>query len=455
MTDYKQPIRNVNTISENTKRILASIQNQIKPVENTINSLDTPSLPKGILLKEAKGYVHQGMGLYKNSFDTSDYGKIWVRKTFTNEKTGEKEDWLVVYEDDSPDRNIIRQVASEYIQKTAATPNPKDIPIAPGIKSKDLKLNESGGAGTGTVTIEFTDTEKALDFYQNEVTSPSGEKQAPKEEGEEPKQQETKQQNPPPLQPIQPQVQQAASLNKNAFDDFEPIQTNDLTSDNRAEDQFGQHLYVGDRVKGEDDRRGEITSVLDNGDVRVKWDETRGDFESYEGDEEKLDTFELKEAISIVPAFTLTKWASQESTVFDFSDGVKGVKVIKQASKTVITKHPWETLLAQSLGKTASSNDNFSFINEKGDEISLSLRGNIKIGEMFERPDNHSLVRFAGFIEKVAEDKPEEIKSKEFSLKFADEDASLDIHIETDQETIEDVFDRLLSGIEGDKLEGG
>src|SRR5690554_6304015 len=56
-----------------------------------------------------------------------------------------------------------------YTSKTAADVDPKNIPIAPGIKSKDLKLNESGGAGTGTVTIEFTDVDKAWDFYQNEV----------------------------------------------------------------------------------------------------------------------------------------------------------------------------------------------------------------------------------------------------------------------------------------------
>lgn len=39
-----------------------------------------------------------------------DYGKIWVRKQITDPKTGQKQDFLVVYTDD--DREIIRQVTS-------------------------------------------------------------------------------------------------------------------------------------------------------------------------------------------------------------------------------------------------------------------------------------------------------------------------------------------------------
>jgi hypothetical protein len=49
-------------------------------------------------------------------------------------------------------------------------PKPEDVPIAPGIKTKNITLNEGGAGGTAKVEIEFTDPQQGLDFYQNKVT---------------------------------------------------------------------------------------------------------------------------------------------------------------------------------------------------------------------------------------------------------------------------------------------
>lgn len=77
--------------------------------------------------------------------------------------------------------------------KTAEV-NPKNIPLAPGIKSKNITMDETGGMGTAKVQIEFTDVNKGLEFYQNLAQS-----EAPKEEEKTPQQQPK-----PPLAPQQP-----------------------------------------------------------------------------------------------------------------------------------------------------------------------------------------------------------------------------------------------------------
>jgi hypothetical protein len=69
-------------------------------------------------------------------------------------------------------------------QKTAAapgaptTPKPKDIPLAPGIQSKNITMNQGGADGTAKVEINFSDPQQGLDFYQNKV-GPSAEQAAP------------------------------------------------------------------------------------------------------------------------------------------------------------------------------------------------------------------------------------------------------------------------------------
>lgn len=112
--------------------------------------------------------------------------------------------------------------------RTAAQVDPKNIPLAPGIKSKNITLDESGGGGTAKVTIEFTDPQAGLDFYHNDVVAAPGGDEAKGESTEEVSPQpspETGQQGQQPAQgqPAQgPQIPQpvASSLNKTAM----PIQ---------------------------------------------------------------------------------------------------------------------------------------------------------------------------------------------------------------------------------------
>jgi len=58
------------------------------------------------------------------------------------------------------------------LRKKGAQPKPEDIPIAPGIKSKNITMDESGGQGTAKVTVDFTDVDQGLKFYQEEVGQP-------------------------------------------------------------------------------------------------------------------------------------------------------------------------------------------------------------------------------------------------------------------------------------------
>jgi hypothetical protein len=113
----KYPSRSVNQISQNTFNILQGVKQQLQASQNSILTDDTPSIPGSIRLAEALSlgtFASVGMNMYKGALKDEDYGRIWVRKTFEDPKTGAKEDWLVAYEDD--EGNIIRQLATEQLQ---------------------------------------------------------------------------------------------------------------------------------------------------------------------------------------------------------------------------------------------------------------------------------------------------------------------------------------------------
>jgi len=495
----KLPSRSLNHISLNTARILEGVQRQLNPITSNIEP-DAIPMDEQIPLKEALksgNFQSQGMGLYKGSYKNEDYGKIWVRKSILNEKTGEKEDWLVAYEDD--DGNLIRQVAMEKIaslEKTTAPVKPENIPIAEGVKSKNLTMDQSGGSGTAKVTFEFTDVNKGLKFYQEQFSG-GGEKEEGSDSGEEtnPTENEKAPQVPTP-QPSQnpplPQVQPKASnlktadigdSTKQSLDNYYKDDYQDEESNNIVQDAFGQQLYEGCKVRNDAGLRGEITKIVGDS-AYVMWDNDRPG------------TLNIP-----VPANTLTKWAS--STITEFSDGVRGVKVIRYSTyNDSLSQNPWELALIRALGSKEEEKEvKYSFINEKGIEIPLSLRKGIKVGEIFERSDNHDLVRFTGFIDKVADfgdthegegniecsickEKFNDIQEarhhvkdvhgynnpdyflfgisttdKTSSLKTANEEASIDIHIEAEPSEIENIIDTIVDGLgieEGeDKIHGG
>jgi hypothetical protein len=84
--------------------------------------------------------------------------------------------------------------------RTAGQPKPQDIPIAPGIKSKNITMDESGGGGTAKVTVEFSDVNKGLQFYQEEVGQPQAPPKPPEQPKEEEKPEASAEQGPPPVQ---------------------------------------------------------------------------------------------------------------------------------------------------------------------------------------------------------------------------------------------------------------
>ena len=340
---------------------------------------------------------------------------------------------------------------SYYSSKTAANVDPKNIPLAPGIKSKNITIDESGGAGTGKVTIEFTDVDKALKFYEEEVV-PEGGSQAevPKEEVKEPQEQPQPQVQPQQQSPLPPQVQpKASSLSKNSNEDT-------------SFDQYGQILQVGDRVRDEMERRGTIERIVGNA-VYVTWG---GPFEGAENE---------NRSPILMDSSQLTKWSNLKSTLSPFQDGIMGIKVIRYGRKQDIPLgNSWETLLKYAEGINPTTIQGYSFINENGVEIPLTLKQGIKVGEMFERPDNHSLVRFAGWIDKKAlEDKGEseddfndiedddltgiekDYKEMEDEIK---EKGVLELRVETDTDTLEDIMDSIIDQMgefQGEELEGG
>jgi len=163
------PIQNVSSVSEVSeilaKNTLAALKAQKKLDLRTIPEKSGVVGGKFIRLKEAMAsgnFSYHRMGLYTEADTDRDYGRIWVKEEFENPKTGQKEEWLVVYTND--DDEIIRQVANEKrnsLAKIAADvkepakekPAPKQI--APGIKSKNITMDQDADKATAKVTFEF------------------------------------------------------------------------------------------------------------------------------------------------------------------------------------------------------------------------------------------------------------------------------------------------------------
>jgi hypothetical protein len=310
-----------------------------------------------------------------------------------------------------------------------------------------------------------------------QTAAPEGEEKVDVNEELEGAQQPPQPQVPPQQgqQPPMPQVQpKASSLNKKADDDS--YHFNYYKDEDETADQFGQFLHEGDRVKDDMGRRGQIYRIVGDA-VYVIWG---GPFEGSENENRSPVLMDAKQ---------LTKWSNLKSTVASFSDGIKGVKVIRYSNYNPnFSTSVWQLLNRERTNTHAISqySSNTSYINENGMEIPVSLRKGIKVGEMFERPDNHELVRFAGWIEKTAvkdngepEDDYNDIHDTIDSYKGIDDDlsnelvedyknkgneeASIDIHVEAEPSVIEEILDTIMEEgdseefekSEDDKLEGG
>ncbi len=523
------PVRRLDQVSENTFRLLQNVKAELKERNsnktNEISSIQTNSLVSldGIPYKEAmesKLFEDVGMGLYKTS-SLEEVGKIWVKKQIKNEKTGNLEEWLVVYTNDEDE--LIRKVASLTLSsagdvvegverilqrykipvdtdkarlvgytfyvdkgvrtgeelkgkeqdvlniyrqqeptiafqktalldsnirwyykyeiqnpeigrflsskdmpwdnsynphpiaprtirrynnailrgeikgpedvvwvkiefdengnesgvriveppsnlqtssyKTAADVNPKNIPIAPGIKSKDITMSETGGTQNAKVTVEFTDADKGLDFFQNLPSSSAPQQQQPLE-GEKEQQPQTQgqtqgQQPPKPNQPaqvqgLQPQTSLRSTVHKftrNGSLVVDIIRTiKKVASLHRrsyaesAEDSYGEKLYQGDIITDDRGRTGTVGDIYDYNTFEVIWNQ------------EGIDYPEYRESIST-----------------------------RRDSATQVRK--------------ACLVDKYSFIDEKGREVVLNWDTELQVNSQFQRPDTGEIVRVGSYID--------------------------------------------------------
>lgn len=90
-----------------------------------------------------------GNGHYKQaSIDTKDEGKIWVKKEFTDPKTGAKEEWLVVYGDDK--NEFIRQASLN----TTAMPTPAAKQLHQEQAMHELATTDRVNLGKYTIYVD-------------------------------------------------------------------------------------------------------------------------------------------------------------------------------------------------------------------------------------------------------------------------------------------------------------
>ncbi|MCK9543460.1 MAG: hypothetical protein M0R03_15675 [Novosphingobium sp.] len=498
-----------------------------------------------------KKFSYKEFDLYKEADTDEEFGRIWVRKEVINEKTGEKEEWLVVYT--SGDDEMIRQIANEGLKelnkkvsfkkvaldldairkypqykqyffalqdlmntyyygapvmaevganylsdkfpelddieaqkilniwlgevapfsetlegsnlggldtfnvntgdsislsskKIAANPNPKDVPIAPGIKSKNITIDESGAQGTAKVTVEFSDVDQGLEFYQNDIATGNSAKTEEKPEESTDQSQTKPNNNLPDVENAQPQVQgpqvapgpippmaqsslKSDKIKKEGYRDnlmrdyqeppqqfqsgevAEIIETGQIgivqqdlgdtvkldingspverlktdlkkramnagewNPDNpylkSISDSFGQPLSIGDPVRNEKGRRGVIDALDENGEATVTWTEPSSEMIG----ESQFD----HEDVSVVPAASLTKWATPTVRKMS-SKGMTVVDIIKEVRDRSVK---------------------YAYVNENGLTVNLQ-NGNVPIeNSQLYRPDTKQMARVGKIIER-------------------------------------------------------
>ena len=131
----RTPVRRVNTVSELTRNIIASLPKEV--VEDIYPDAVGDTFIRKTAAIEKGTFIETEPGMFKESASETDYGKIWFEKEYTNPQTGNSEKWLVSYVDD--DENIIRSVSNE------ATDGMKK---AASLKKKAIEWNSGNGPNT-------------------------------------------------------------------------------------------------------------------------------------------------------------------------------------------------------------------------------------------------------------------------------------------------------------------
>lgn len=394
-----QPVRSIYSMSETTKNILASV---LKTVREGVKQ-PTPEVSPIPRLKLADAlasgqFAYVQFGIYKQADTDTALGKVWEVRDIDGEK------WLVAFTDDEED--IIHAVANEQLQVTAADkqPNPKDVPLAQGIKSKNITIDETGAQGTAKVTVEFTDVEKGYDFYKQQGAGASAGKaeepkaEAPKEEV--PAEGEASEEGAPegsapaeavPSAKPSPQglpQQQGAPLMGAGF----PAQSG-LVSTVQVMTRSGAQAVtvVREVVAASGGPKGHAFHVRDY---------------------PKTQKRELRDNLAITPQKSKGPVApSAEEDIFDDSrlNPVERAKRRKNLDLERAREHMKERHNVTDPDRLINADDeeefgtesslNYYFVNEKGNRVNLKWASDLRVGEQFERPDTGQVVRLAGYRE--------------------------------------------------------
>jgi len=122
-----------------------------------------------------EAYIEKSEDGYGAVIDSAKDGQTVSGDVFTDENAAHKflAAEIAAMKDNTSWWNTEAHIsdALRQLRKIGGQPKPEDIPIAPGIKSKNITLDESGAQGTAKVTVDFTDVEQGLKFYQDQVTT--------------------------------------------------------------------------------------------------------------------------------------------------------------------------------------------------------------------------------------------------------------------------------------------
>ncbi len=287
------------------------------------------------------------------------------------------------------------KVASNIRVAADKIPDPKDVPIAQGIKSKNITMDETGGGGTAKVTIEFTDPSKGLDFYQNQVGG-GGEKpseEAPKEEAPK-KEENTEQQGPQGPAPAAPTVP-PVSMPAGGLGGLAP------KSSVYAYTRGGKQNVMITLEKFATDYNSFNTDPIDSGVYDSKSNKKNLPDMSSDPDKRHKKNFNksgrgynqdvvLPHELNL-DRFQTKTWPKTKEDIISDEDFVEDLP-----SKSKLPKEP-DIILDDEEEETES--DIFSFINEEGQKVILSWKNKLQVGDTFMRPDTGDEARVAGYKE--------------------------------------------------------
>lgn len=430
-----KPIQRLDAISSNTHNILKGVT-AILSKQKVTHQGDT-KLPKNVneilfstAMMDTKRFAYVGMNLYKEADTSADLGRIWIKKEIVDPKTGNKEDWLVVYTDD--DGELVRQIASQHIQ---------------GAQRKAFVEEEGEGKHHIWKCPQCGNQKLSISQPEPEQVSSNGHvcNFVRANEG-----------NPP-----------YGGVEGHPDGGLGPIITSSQVD--HAYDSYGEILYEGDSIRNGAGRRGRVISIEDEDVILVNWDDRDYDTPGvsqipqrlYTGPESHLDIRKLAAEVNpknipISPGVKSKNITMDETggtqnakVTIDFTDADKGLDFYQNLPSAVDEKKPQEedatvpnnmnqqplqpaspvqnkqvlplqgpsvggALPAQSslkptistytqngmqTAKVLTNSKEFFFINEDGLRVDLPWQGRIRLGSQFERPDTGAIVRLSGYVE--------------------------------------------------------